>query len=78
MFNMHSDYPPGYDPSAPETPGEPFACPIGVELWAQCRRVHPNAPAAPPEDPANLQYPMEPEAHEYFLHASSCDDCNEV
>jgi hypothetical protein len=75
---LRDDFAPEFVDAAPATGGEPFACPIAVELWKQYRNTHPTAPATPPENPADMPDPMDPEADEYFLYASSCDDCNEV
>ncbi|MBB5056065.1 hypothetical protein HDF16_000734 [Granulicella aggregans] len=64
--------PSGYDPGAP-TADDFYACPIGVALWEQYRAGHPDAQAEPPALPESL-----PDAVEYWAHANSCDDCNEV
>jgi hypothetical protein len=56
-----------------KTMDEAYACPIGVCLWEEHRKQHPEAPTVPPV--AAEDWPL---ATEYWDHANGCDDCNEV
>ncbi len=53
---------------------ELYACPVGVTLWEEYRRLNPDAPRVPPEDMMDCN---DPEMAAYVEHAESCDDCNE-
>ena len=57
------------------TDDEPIACPIGLALWHEYRRLHPDGVKVPPIASEQCK---DPALNDYCNHVATCEDCNEV